>query len=411
MRAAMSNPLGPLTGRRVLELCSTVAGPACARMLGDYGAEVIKIEPLEGDAVRQMGEHEGDVALYAASILRNKASVALNLKTTEGREIARAIAAQCDVVVENFRPGKLEQLGLGYDTLKALNPRIVLVRISGYGQDGPNSQKPGYGTICEAYGGLRHLNGEPGQPPPRMAVALTDYLGALYAAFGTAIALLEADRSGVGQVVDVSLFEAAFSLLESDVPAYDRLGIVAMPQGSQCPGLAPNNLYPTKDGKHVLIAANNDPIFARLCRAMHREDLLSDDRFATIRSRSANSSAIDAEVTRWTIEIDSRTAMRLLDEGDVPASVINSVADAFDDPHFHAREAIVRTAHAKLGSVAMVGLVAKLSRTPGAIVHGGPELGQDTERVLRELAHLDVSGVDDLRQRKIVAMPCKEAVA
>lgn len=395
---------GPLAGRRVLELCSTVAGPACARLLADYGAEVVKIEPLEGDPVRQMGEREGDVSLYAASILRNKRSVALDLKTAEGRDIARAIAAQCDVVVENFRPGKLEDMGLGYDVLKTLNPRMVLVRISGYGQDGPKSYKPGYGTICEAYGGLRYLNGEPDQPPPRMSVALTDYLAAIYAAFGAALALLESERSGRGQVVDVSLFEAAFSLLEPDVPAFDRLSIVPQRQGSQCPGLAPNNLYPTRDGELVLIAANNDAIFRRLCRAMRREDLLADARFNSIRGRAANSTAIDAEVTRWTRSLNCATVLQALDEAEVPSSGINTVADAFADQHYHARDAIVQASHPSLGAVAMTGLVAKLSRTPGGVRHTGPEVGQDTQSVLSELAHLDAERIDELCRRRVVAM-------
>ncbi|WP_436226664.1 CaiB/BaiF CoA transferase family protein [Cupriavidus necator] len=393
---------GPLAGRRVLELCSTVAGPACARMLADYGAEVIKIEPFEGDPVRQMGLHEGDISLYAASILRNKQSIALNLKTEEGRALAQAIAAQCDVVIENYRPGKLEQLGLGYEVLSRDNPGVVLVRISGYGQSGPNSYKPGYGTICEAYGGLRHLNGEPDQLPPRISVALTDYLTAIYAAFGATMALLERESSGKGQVIDVSLFEAAFSMLEPDVPAYDRLGVIANRQGSQCPGLAPNNVYPTRDGSHVLIAANNDPIFARLCRVMERPDLLQDPRFASIRARAANCVAIDQEVSRWTGSLESAVVIRLLDEAEVPSSLTYTIADAFADRHFHEREAILSHQHPSLGTIAMAGLVAKLSRTPGAVRHTGPEVGQDTRAVLKRLAHLDDARIDQLLRDRVI---------
>lgn len=393
---------GPFAGRRVLELCSTVAGPACARLFADYGADVIKVEPFEGDPVRQMGLLEGDVSLYAASILRNKQSIALNLKTEQGRELALAIAAQCDVVVENFRPGKLEQLGLGYDVLSQQNPGVVLVRISGYGQTGPNSYKPGYGTICEAYGGLRHLNGEPDQVPPRISVALTDYLTAVYAAFGATMALLEREQSGKGQVIDVSLFEAAFSMLEPDVPAYDRLGVVANRQGSQCPGLAPNNIYPTGDGGHVLIAANNDPIFARLCRVMARDDLMQDPRFMSIRARAANCVAIDHEVNSWTRSLSSAEVIRQLDEAEVPSSLAYTIADAFEDRHFHAREAITSHSHPLLGTVAMTGLVAKLSRTPGAIRHTGPEVGQDTREVLRRMVRLGDADIDRLVQTRVV---------
>lgn len=410
MSAAAASPtsVGPLAGFRVLELCSTVAGPACARLLADYGAEVIKIEPFEGDPVRQMGHQEGDVSLYAASILRNKQSVALNLKSEQGRAIACAIAAQCDVVVENFRPGKLEQLGLGYEALSKDNPGVVLVRISGYGQTGPNSYKPGYGTICEAYGGLRHLNGEPDQLPPRISVALTDYLTAIYAAFGAALALLERERSGKGQVIDVSLFEAAFSMLEPDVPAYDRLGVIANRQGSQCPGLAPNNVYPTKDGSYVLIAANNEPIFARLCRVMQRPELLQDPRFTSIRARASNCVAIDQEVSRWTSSLDSAEVIRLLDEADVPSSLTYTIADAFADRHFHERGAIVSHQHPLLGAVSMAGLVAKLSRTPGAVRHTGPEVGQDTRAVLANMAHLDEERIEQLIRDRVIKVAATE---
>lgn len=403
-----SSSAGPLAGRRVLELCSTVAGPACARLLADYGAEVIKIEPFEGDPVRQMGLHEGDISLYAASILRNKQSIAMNLKTEEGRTLARAIAAQCDVVVENFRPGKLEKLGLGYEVLSRDNPGVVLVRISGYGQTGSNSYKPGYGTICEAYGGLRHLNGEPDQIPPRVSVALTDYLTAIYAAFGAAMALLERESSGKGQVIDVSLFEAAFSMLEPDVPAYDRLGVIANRQGSQCPGLAPNNVYPTRDGSYVLIAANNDPIFARLCRVMERPDLLQDPRFASIRARATHCVAIDQEVSRWTGSLDSAEVIRLLDEAEVPSSLTNTIADAFADRHFHERGAIVSHQHPSLGPIAMAGLVAKLSRTPGAVRHTGPEVGQDTRAVLARLAQLDEARIEQLLRDRVIKVASPE---
>ena len=406
-----SGPQGPLAGRRVLELCTTIAGPACARLLADYGADVIKVEALDGDPVRQMASHEGDVSLYAASILRNKRSIAVDLKQPEGVRIARALSKQSDVVVENFRPGTLEKLGLGYDVLAAENPKLVLVRISGYGQDGPNRHKPGYGVICEAYGGLRHVTGDPDRPPPRAAVALTDYLGALYAAYGTALALIEADRTGLGQVVDVSLFEAAFSLLEPDVPAYDRLGIVAGRHGSRLQNLAPNNLYRAGDGTDVLIAANNDVIFRRLCTVMGAPALADDPRYSTIRARGERVAQLDDIVGAWVRSRDSGTVVSELENAAVPCSKIYTIADAFADPHYQARGAIERHSHPDLGSVAMTGLVVKLSATPGAVHSVGPDIGAQTDEILSSDLGLDAERISHLKRAGVVgAATAVEAV-
>lgn len=394
---------GPLAGCRVLELCTTVAGPACARLLADYGAEVIKIESFDGDPIRSMGYHDGDVSLYAASILRNKRSIAMDLKTPEGRDLARRIAAKCDVVVENFRPGKLEKLGLGYDVLSKDNPRAVLVRISGYGQSGPYRNQPGYGTVCEAFGGVRHVTGFPDRPPARVSVALTDYVTALYAAFGAMLALRERDASGRGQVVDTALYEAAFSLLEPDVPAFQRLGLVANRQGSRFPGLAPNNLYPTKEGGYILIAANNDAIFQRLCEAMGQRGLPEDRRFSSIRARAANARAIDAIVSRWTRSRTSRSAIAALARAAVPSSLVYTMKDAFRDPQYRARKTVVNVAHPVLGSIAMAGLVPRLSRTPGRIRRAGPEIGADARFVLRNLLGLSGKHIAKLQEQGVLA--------
>ena len=247
MTAAVG-PFGPLAGVRVLELCSTIAGPACGRLLADFGAEVTKVEPPGGDSMRGMGKHVGDVSLYAATLLRNKRSVAIDMKMDEGRALVRALAAGVDILVENFRPGVLERLGLGYDELASANPGLIMVRISGFGQTGPYAQRPGYGAICEALGGVRHMTGDPDRPPARVALATTDYLTSVYAAFGASMALLERARSGKGQVVDVALYEAAFSQMEAYTNAYEKLGYVPGRVGPNLPTMAPNSLYPTRDG-------------------------------------------------------------------------------------------------------------------------------------------------------------------
>ncbi len=392
---------GPLVGTRVLELCSTIAGPVCARLLADFGADVIKIEPPEGDPVRSMGYQEGDVSLYVPTILRNKRVATIDLKHAEGLALVRRLAAQCDIVVENFRPGTLERLGLGYDVLSQANPKAILVRISGYGQTGPYSPKPGYGAICEAFAGIRHLTGDPDRPPARVAVALTDYFTAVYAAFGAVMALLERERTGKGQVIDTALYEAAFTMMEAVVPGYDRLKIVPTRQGSRLPSMAPNNLYPTKDGGYLLIAANNDPIYRRLVNAIGKPHLAADPRFATIRARSANGDAIDAEVAEWTARTDGKEAERILEQAAVPVSRVFTIADIFEDPHYRAREMLVQIAHEQLGQLTVPGVVPKLSRTPGAIYRAGPEQGTDTRSVLRdllgvppaELARLEKMGV------------------
>lgn len=393
---------GPLTGYRVLELCTTVAGPACARLMGDFGAEVIKLESPEGDPVRSMGFHEGDVSLYAATILRNKKSIAVDLKTSKGRELARSIAAKCDVVVENFRPGKLEKLGLGYSTLSKDNPRCVLVRISGYGQTGPYRDKPGYGTVCEAFAGVRHVTGFPDRPPARVSVALTDYVTALYAAYGAVMALLEVERTGRGQIVETALYEAAFSLLEPDVPAFDRLGRVANREGSSFPGLAPNNLYTARDGKHVLVAANNNAVFHRLCIAMGMPELPEDPRFKSIRSRATHVTEIDQIVAKWVGTRDGKVSVALLEAAQVPTSLVYTMEEAFVDPQYRARRTLVRRRHPALGSVAMAGLVSKFSETPGRIRSVGPEVGSQTRSVLRSLLNLSTSEIAELERTQVV---------
>ncbi len=397
---------GPLKGLKVVEICSTIAGPACARMMADFGADVIKIEPPEGDAVRQMGRHEGDVSLYAAAILRGKQSVAIDLKHDEGRRLALEIIRGADILVENNRPGVMERLGLGYEALSAINPGLVMVRISGYGQDGPYAERPGYGAICEAVGGVRHMTGDPDRPPARVALATTDYLTATYASFGAMMAIVDRFRTGRGQVVDVALYEAAFSQMEPHVPAYERLGCVPARVGPNLPSMAPNSLYPTRDGDWMLIAANSNPTFARLVGAMGQPDLLTDPRFCDIRIRGTPDSmkAIDALVAQWTRTLDALPLEALLRQAEVPSSRIYTIADIYQDPHYAARDMLVQVPHPQLDHTTQVGVVPKLSATPGGIRHTGPAIGADTDAVLRSLGLRDEQ-IAALRQSGTVAGP------
>ncbi|MBI1621666.1 CaiB/BaiF CoA transferase family protein [Aquamicrobium zhengzhouense] len=387
---------GPLAGYRVIELCSTIAGPACARLMGDFGAEVIKVEPREGDSVRSIGGQDKGVSLYGSAILRNKEAVSINIKTEAGRDLLLKLINEADIVVENFRPGTLERLNLGYDVLSKDNPKLVLVRISGYGQTGPYAAKPGYGAICEAFAGVRHMTGDPDRPPSRTALAATDYLTSVYAAFGAMMALLNAQKTGVGQVVDAALYEAAFSMMESVVPDYDRTGVVPMRQGSRLPGTAPNNLYRGSDGNYVLIAANNDAVFKRMARAMDRADLLEDPRYTTIRGRNTNHEALDAEVAEWATTVTAREAAERMEAAGVPTSLVYTIADIFEDPHFRERDMLVPVPHETLGEVTVAGVVPKLSATPGSIRHLGHEVGEDTFAVLQRVLGISDNALHDL---------------
>lgn len=398
-----ANAQGPLRGLTVVEICTTIAGPACARMMADFGADVIKIEPPSGDPVRQMGRHVDDVSLYAAAILRGKKSVALDLKQAEGRKLAFELASRADILVENNRPGVLERLGLSYEALSAVNPGLVMVRISGYGQDGPYAERPGYGAICEAVGGVRHMTGDPDRPPARVALATTDYLTATYAAFGAAMAIIERQRTGRGQVVDVALYETAFSQMEPYVPAFEKLGFVPQRVGPNLPTMAPNSLYPTADGSWMLIAANSNPTFERLVNAMGQPQLLTDPRFADIRTRGQpdNMKAIDAIVAEWTRTLDTAALAAVLQAAEVPSSPIYTIADIYKDPHYAARDMLVKVPHPQLGHTTQAGIVPKLSGTPGAIRHTGPDIGADTAEVLRGMGLSD-SQIQELEAAQVI---------
>ncbi len=393
---------GPLAGYRVLELGSTVAGPFCGRLLADFGAEVIKVEPAEGDAVRTMGKRFQGKSLYAASILRNKSLISVDLRSAEGQALIRTLAAKCDIVVENFRPGGLEKWGLGYDQLSRINPRLIMVRISGYGQSGPYRARPGYGVIGEAVSGLRHLTGDPDLPPTRTAVSLTDYVTGLYGAFGALLALLARQTSGRGQYVDAALYECAFSFMEPHIPAYEKLGLIANRAGSRLPDSTPNNLYPTDDGSFIHITAMGDGVFRRLASAMDRPELADDERYATARARSEHDKELDAMIAEWTKAHSLAALEAILAAANVPATRIFTIADIFADPHFRAREMLVDVPDDQLGHVTMAAVVPKLSATPGGLRRSGGAPGQDTRKVLRDLVELSESEIDRLEATGVV---------
>ncbi|MCZ6627745.1 MAG: CaiB/BaiF CoA-transferase family protein [SAR324 cluster bacterium] len=395
-------PGGPLAGYRVLELTTTVAGPFCGRLLADFGAEVIKVERPHGDDLRTFGKTVQGKSLYAGSLLRNKALIAVDLRKSEGQEVIHKLVPHCDVVVENFRPGTLERWRLGFEQLSALNPALVMVRISGFGQSGPYSKRPGYGIIAEALSGLRHLTGHADAPPPRVAVALTDYIAGIYAAFGAMVALHHARNTGQGQVVDAALYESAFSVTEQHVPAYGKLGEVANRHGHRLPSSSPNNLYYCQDGRYILITAHAQSIFTRLCEAMGKPELVEDSRFSNAEARSSNEDALDDIISAWSSGLSLEEAESVLHEAEIPASRVFDMADIFADPHYRAREMLTELPDEELGSLVTPSVVPKLSATPGKLNWSGRHVGEDTEQVLTELAGLSRAEVDRLEAGGIV---------
>jgi crotonobetainyl-CoA:carnitine CoA-transferase CaiB-like acyl-CoA transferase len=393
---------GPLAGYRVLDLGSTVAGPFCARLLADFGAEVVKVEDIAGDAVRQLGDTVNGKSLYAASIQRNKKIVSIDLRKREGQDLLRRLIPHFDVVVENFRPGMLEKWGLGYEDLRKLRPDLIMTRISGFGQFGPMAQRPGYGVIGEAMSGLREMIGEPDRPPSRVGLPLTDYITAVYAAFGTVMALLARAHTGVGQCVDAALYEAAFSLMEASVPAFEKTGKLPRRAGSRLPDSAPNSLYPTRDGKHIHIAALADQVYRRLATAIGRPELGSDPRFAEQATRAKNVEAIDEIVASWTSSLDLEEVEAVLEAAEVPASRIFTMRDIFGHPHYDVREMLIRVPDDDLGSVTLAGIVPKLSATPGRVRWSGHRNGQDTCAILERFLGMSGDEVAALADAKII---------
>jgi len=378
---------GPLNGVRVIEIGTLIAAPFAARLMGEFGAEVIKIESMgQGDPLRKWRKlHEG-TSLWWYLQSRNKKSLSLNLKSPEGIEIVKRLAESADVLIENLRPGALEKLGLGWDVLHALNPKLTLVRISGYGQSGPYRDRPGFGAIGEAMGGIRYTTGTPGSPPARVGVSLGDSLASMHAVMGALMSLLRVKTGqGDGQIVDVSLVESVFNLMESLVPEYDMLGHVRERSGGALPGIAPSNTYPTADGAYVVIAGNSDPIFKRLMQTIGRPDLGDAPEFAYNDGRAAQSGMLDAAISAWSSSLPIDDVLQALEQAEVPAGRIYNVADIVADPHYQAREMILDAQLPGGTHVKMPGIVPKLSETPGSVNWQGPALGQHTDSVLGDL--------------------------
>lgn len=393
----------PLDSIRVLELGSTAAGPFCGRLLADFGAEVVKIELGTGDPIRALGETVHGKSLYAASICRNKLIASVDLRSEKGRELVLSMIPHFDVVVENFRPGTLEKWGLGWEQLQKLRPDLILTRISGFGQTGPYRHKPGYGVIGEAMSGLRRMIGDPDRPPSRVAIPLTDYIAGLYAAFGTVMALSVRDRTGQGQMVDVSLIDSAFSFMESFVPAFEKTGREGMRAGPRLPDSAPNTLFPTHDGQHIHIAAFADAVFRRLADAMGRPELSMDTRFSTQAARNLHETELEALIAEWTGAHPLEHLQRVLDANGVPASRIFSMADIFEDQHFRARNMLVSTPDDDLGSVTLAGIVPKFSATPGSLRWSGHRTGQDTRTVIKRFVGIDDAQLDALVAEGVIS--------
>jgi formyl-CoA transferase len=394
---------GPLAGLKVLELGQLIAGPFAAKTLADFGADVVKIEtPGAGDPLRKWRLLKDGTSVWWQVQSRNKRSVALDLKDPAAQDIVRRLATDADVLIENFRPGAMEGWGLGPDDLLKLNPRLIMLRISGYGQTGPYRDKPGFGVVAEAMSGLRHLTAEPGRVPVRVGVSIGDTLAALHGVIGILLALQERHRSGQGQVIDVALYEAVFNCMESLLPEYSAFGAVREPAGSALPGIAPSNAYRCSDGGYALIAGNGDSIFQRLMATIGRDDLGRDPALADNAGRVARVVEIDAAIGAWAAQRTVDEVLAALDAAAVPAGRIYTVADIAKDPHYQAR-GMIDHVHMDDGTeLAVPGITPKLSRTPGGHRRNAPAIGQDTDAVLREIG-LTPAQIQALKDQGIVA--------
>lgn len=389
-------PAGLLAGVTVLELGQLIAGPFAGQLLGDLGADVVKIElPERGDPMRQWGQltPQGE-SLWWSVIGRNKRSVALDVRTEAGRAAVLRLVARADILIENFRPGTLEKWNLSYDDLRAVNPGIIVVRVSGYGQTGPYTDRAGFGAIGEAMGGLRAVVGDADRPPVRTGIAIGDAMSGALGALGAVAALHERRSSGKGQVLDVALYESVLAFMESLIPDYVAQGWVRPRTGATLPGVAPSNVYPTLDGRDVLIAGNQDSVFRRLAEVMGAGHLADDPRYATHAARGEHQQELDSFVSDWTVTLLSHDVLQLLADAGVPAGPIYQAPDMLADPHFAARQAIVEMPHPVIGSVTMQNVFPRASRTPGKVRWVGPRLGEHTHEVLHDMLGMSTSEIE-----------------
>ncbi len=395
---------GPLKGIRVLELGVLIAAPFASRLFAEFGAEVIKIEaPDGGDPIRTWRKLHNGTSLWWYLQSRNKKSLALNLKSPEGVEIVKKLASSADVVIENFRPGALEKLGLGWDVLQACNPNLVMVRISGFGQTGPYRDRPGFGAIGEAMGGIRYTTGEPGTPPSRVGVSLSDTLASLHGVIGALMALLRVKTGqGGGQVVDVSLAESVINIMESIIPEYDVYGMIRERSGGSMPGISPSNTYLTAEGAYVVIAGNSNPIFRRFMTCIGRPDLGADPTLQSNDTRVLRNAELDEAIAAWTGSHPTQYVLDELEKAEVPSGLIYSAADIINDPQYIARDMIQTMTLPDGLEVRMPGIVPKLSETPGEVRWPGPTIGQHSDEILAELGY-SAAEIAEFRAKEAIA--------
>ena len=403
MNSPSSPAKGPLADLRVIELGTLLAGPFCGQLLGDFGAEVIKVEPPgQGDPMRVWGREKAHgKSLWWPVVARNKKAVTLDLRQADGQALLKELVARSDFVLENFRPGTMEKWGLGWNELSAINPRLIMIRVSGFGQTGPYSRQAGFGAIGEAMGGLRYVVGDPSTPPSRMGISIGDSLAATFACVGALSALHHREKTGRGQVVDSAIYEAVLNMMESLITEYDKAGYVRERTGAILPNVAPSNVYSTSDGM-VLIAANQDTVFSRLAEAMGQPGLAQDPRYATHGARGAHQAELDSLVESWTRTLTTRAALELMDRFGVPAGLIYRAPDMLEDPHFKAREAIATVQHPDFGELRMQNVAPKLSATPGGIRAPSPGLGQHNDEVYLELLGLSGERYAELKAARVI---------
>ncbi len=400
----MTDKKRPLEGLRVVEMGAFIAGPFCGQILADFGAEVIKIEsPGSGDPMRQWGRHRHNgKSLWWPVLARNKKSVTLNLKTEKGQQMAKELIDSADILVENFRAGMLEKWGMGYNTLKETNPGLIMIRVSGYGQTGPYKDKPGFGSIGEAMGGIRYITGHPDRPPTRIGVSIGDSLTSVFAVIGGLVALHQKEKTGKGQMVDISIYEAVLSLMESMIPEYQFAGEIRERTGSILPNVAPSNIYPTSTGSFFIIAANADNIFGRLCKAMGQPGLAEDERFATHKARGERQGELDDMIAEWTVNYTTEELQELMDNHGVPSGLIFTPREMLTDPHFKARNSIIEVADKAFGKVKMQNVFPYLSETPGGVAWTGPELGQHNKSIYGDVLDLSDAQLEALKAEGVI---------
>ena len=397
----MAEQTGPLSGLRVIEMGVLLAGPYCGQLLADMGAEVIKIEqPMVGDPMRQWGrEKPHGKSLWWPVVARNKKSITLNLREQEGQEIVKRLVADADILIENFRPGTMERWGLGWSDLSAINPGLIMVRVTGFGQTGPYSSRAGYGAIGEAMGGLRYVVGDPDRAPARTGISLGDTLAATFGCVGALAALHHKEVTGEGQIVDSAIYEAVLNVMESLVTEFDVAGYIRERTGAILPNVAPSNVFPTSDDALVLIAANQDTVFGRLAEAMQRTDLAEDERYATHGARGAHQQELDELIAEWTKTLTADELEAALEDAGVPYGRIYRAPEMLEDEHFAARDAIVEVEHPSFGPVKMQNVAPKLSATPGSIAWVGPELGEHNEYVYGDILGFDAEEIASMTEQ------------